>query len=127
MCTHTYLPAGHPWIRNYNNIKVPLDILIFKLMKPYMRSSPLRKAALRVCIRLCCDNYFTFLVLNVCVHIHIICLFNLLFLLSFFLKVDFLGLVCAKLRVSSSTETKSGRVVSNSYFFDKKENLFKVF
>lgn len=70
MCTHTYLPAGHPWIRNYNNIKVPLDILIFKLMKPYMRSSPLRKAALRVCIRLCCDNYFTFLVLNVCVHIH---------------------------------------------------------
>ncbi|XXG61062.1 hypothetical protein AAC387_Pa04g2810 [Persea americana] len=37
----------HPWIRNYNNIKVPLDILIFKLMKPYMRSSPLRKAALR--------------------------------------------------------------------------------
>ncbi|PIN19125.1 Ca2+/calmodulin-dependent protein kinase, EF-Hand protein superfamily [Handroanthus impetiginosus] len=37
----------HPWIRNTNNIKVPLDILIFKLMKTYMRSSPLRKAALR--------------------------------------------------------------------------------
>lgn len=40
--------AGHPWIRNYNDVKVPLDILIFKLMKTYMRSSSLRKAALRV-------------------------------------------------------------------------------
>lgn len=30
-------------------MKVPLDILIFKLMKAYMRSSSLRKAALRVC------------------------------------------------------------------------------
>jgi hypothetical protein len=42
--------AGHPWIRNYNDVKVPLDILIFKLMKTYMRSSSLRKAALRVSI-----------------------------------------------------------------------------
>ncbi|RWR84118.1 CDPK-related kinase 5 [Cinnamomum micranthum f. kanehirae] len=38
---------SHPWIRNYHDIKVPLDILIFKLMKAYMRSSSLRKAALR--------------------------------------------------------------------------------
>ncbi|CAI8618388.1 unnamed protein product [Vicia faba] len=38
---------SHPWIRNYNDVKVPLDILIFKLMKTYMRSSSLRKAALR--------------------------------------------------------------------------------
>ncbi|CAA0840933.1 CDPK-related kinase 5 [Striga hermonthica] len=37
----------HPWIKNINGVKVPLDILIFKLMKAYMRSSPLRKAALR--------------------------------------------------------------------------------
>ncbi|KAI3462769.1 hypothetical protein Pfo_019432 [Paulownia fortunei] len=37
----------HPWVRNSNDVKVPLDILIFKLMKAYMRSSPLRKAALR--------------------------------------------------------------------------------
>ncbi|KAL8534195.1 hypothetical protein ACS0TY_010264 [Phlomoides rotata] len=29
------------------DVKVPLDILIFRLMKAYMRSSPLRKAALR--------------------------------------------------------------------------------
>ncbi|XP_004505191.1 CDPK-related kinase 5-like isoform X2 [Cicer arietinum] len=38
---------SHPWIRNYNDVKVPLDILIFKLMKNYMKSSSLRKAALR--------------------------------------------------------------------------------
>ncbi|KAL3626787.1 CDPK-related kinase 5 [Castilleja foliolosa] len=37
----------HPWIKDINGIKVPLDILILKLMKAYMRSSPLRKAALR--------------------------------------------------------------------------------
>ncbi|CBI29545.3 unnamed protein product, partial [Vitis vinifera] len=37
----------HPWIKN-NDIKVPLDILILKLMKAYMRSSSLRKAALRL-------------------------------------------------------------------------------
>jgi serine/threonine protein kinase len=42
--------AGHPWIKNFNDVKVPLDILIFKLMKVYMRSSYLRKAALKVCI-----------------------------------------------------------------------------
>ncbi|KAK3024532.1 hypothetical protein RJ639_043724 [Escallonia herrerae] len=38
---------GHPWIRTFNDIKAPLDILVFRLMKAYMRSSPLRKAALR--------------------------------------------------------------------------------
>ncbi|PKI47473.1 hypothetical protein CRG98_032063 [Punica granatum] len=38
---------SHPWLRNYNGIKIPLDILIFKMMKAYMRSSPLRKAALK--------------------------------------------------------------------------------
>ncbi|POO02758.1 Serine/threonine protein kinase [Trema orientale] len=37
----------HPWLKSANDIKVPLDILIFKLMKTYMRSSSLRKAALR--------------------------------------------------------------------------------
>lgn len=37
----------HPWIKNSHDMKVPLDILIFKLMKTYMRSSALRKAALR--------------------------------------------------------------------------------
>ncbi|KAK3025620.1 hypothetical protein RJ639_042118 [Escallonia herrerae] len=38
---------GHPWIRTCNDIKAPLDILVFSLLKAYMRSSPLRKAALR--------------------------------------------------------------------------------
>ncbi|XP_071710377.1 CDPK-related protein kinase-like [Rutidosis leptorrhynchoides] len=39
---------SHPWIRNTaNEIKVPLDISILRLMKGYMRSSALRKAALR--------------------------------------------------------------------------------
>ncbi|XP_058751615.1 CDPK-related kinase 5-like [Vicia villosa] len=38
---------GHPWIKSYKDVKVPLDILVFKLMKSYMRSSSLRKAALR--------------------------------------------------------------------------------
>ncbi|KAH8503409.1 hypothetical protein H0E87_014618 [Populus deltoides] len=38
---------SHPWIKSSNEVKVPLDILILKLMKAYMRSSSLRKAALR--------------------------------------------------------------------------------
>lgn len=37
----------HPWIQSRNDAKVPLDILIFRLIKAYMRSSPLRKAALK--------------------------------------------------------------------------------
>ncbi|XP_022726580.1 CDPK-related protein kinase-like isoform X2 [Durio zibethinus] len=38
---------SHPWIQNHNDVKVPLDILVFRLMKAYMRSSTLRKAALK--------------------------------------------------------------------------------
>ncbi|PWA35002.1 CDPK-related protein kinase [Artemisia annua] len=39
---------SHPWIRSTaNELKVPLDISILRLMKAYMRSSALRKAALR--------------------------------------------------------------------------------
>lgn len=38
---------SHPWIKNSCNVKIPLDILVLKLMKAYMRSSALRKAALR--------------------------------------------------------------------------------
>ncbi|XVE49163.1 hypothetical protein DITRI_Ditri01bG0060200 [Diplodiscus trichospermus] len=38
---------SHPWIQSHNGIKVPLDILIFRLLKAYMRSSTLRKAALK--------------------------------------------------------------------------------
>ncbi|XVF67612.1 hypothetical protein PTKIN_Ptkin10aG0135300 [Pterospermum kingtungense] len=38
---------SHPWIQNHNDIKVPIDTLIFRLMKGYLRSSSLRKAALK--------------------------------------------------------------------------------
>lgn len=48
LLTYGFSASGHPWLRNTSDIKAPLDILIFKLMKAYMRSSPLRKAALRV-------------------------------------------------------------------------------
>nr|GMC93409.1 CDPK-related kinase 5-like [Ipomoea batatas] len=41
----------HPWIQKGNDVKAPLDILIFKLMKVYMRSSALRRAALRALSR----------------------------------------------------------------------------
>ncbi|XP_074295392.1 CDPK-related kinase 5-like isoform X2 [Silene latifolia] len=37
----------HPWLRNQGEVKVPLDVLVFKLLKIYMRSSLLRKAALK--------------------------------------------------------------------------------
>ncbi|KAL0356795.1 UNVERIFIED_CONTAM: CDPK-related protein kinase [Sesamum calycinum] len=37
----------HPWVQNHNKVKLTLDILVFRLMKAYMRSSSLRKAALR--------------------------------------------------------------------------------
>ncbi|XP_020551820.1 CDPK-related protein kinase-like isoform X3 [Sesamum indicum] len=36
----------HPWVQNHNKVKLTLDILVFRLMKAYMRSSSLRKAAL---------------------------------------------------------------------------------
>ncbi|KAF5751222.1 hypothetical protein HS088_TW02G00232 [Tripterygium wilfordii] len=49
----------HPWIRNHRDVKVPLDILILRLMKAYLRSSSLRKAALRALSRtLTADELF---------------------------------------------------------------------
>ncbi|XP_063937072.1 CDPK-related protein kinase isoform X2 [Daucus carota subsp. sativus] len=41
----------HSWIKNSHDIKFPLDILVLKLMRVYMRSSPLRKAALWTLMR----------------------------------------------------------------------------
>ncbi|KAL2943121.1 CDPK-related kinase 5 [Bienertia sinuspersici] len=38
---------SHPWLRNHGDVTIPLDILFFKLLKIYLRSSSLRKAALR--------------------------------------------------------------------------------
>ncbi|KAK6135684.1 hypothetical protein DH2020_030561 [Rehmannia glutinosa] len=37
----------HPWLQNHDKAKLTLDVLVFRLMKGYMRSSSLRKAALR--------------------------------------------------------------------------------
>ncbi|KAK9093821.1 hypothetical protein Scep_025290 [Stephania cephalantha] len=36
----------HPWLRN-GSYTVPLDILIYKLVKSYLRSTPLKRAALK--------------------------------------------------------------------------------
>eukprot|EP00252_Welwitschia_mirabilis_P021595 TRINITY_DN5577_c0_g1_i1.p1 TRINITY_DN5577_c0_g1~~TRINITY_DN5577_c0_g1_i1.p1 ORF type:complete len:577 (+),score=84.95 TRINITY_DN5577_c0_g1_i1:452-2182(+) len=37
----------HPWLRNSHNLKTPLDILVFRLVRSYLRASTLRKAALK--------------------------------------------------------------------------------
>ncbi|KAJ4972315.1 hypothetical protein NE237_005414 [Protea cynaroides] len=37
----------HPWLSNHQEIKIPLDILVYKLVRAYICSSSLRKAALR--------------------------------------------------------------------------------
>ncbi|KAK9123308.1 hypothetical protein Sjap_012910 [Stephania japonica] len=36
----------HPWLSNYQVTKIPLDIVVFKFIKAYVCSSPLRKSAL---------------------------------------------------------------------------------
>ncbi|KAJ4978403.1 hypothetical protein NE237_009183 [Protea cynaroides] len=38
---------SHPWLSNHQEIKIPLDILVYKLVKAYICSSSLRKTALR--------------------------------------------------------------------------------
>ncbi|XP_020108493.1 calcium/calmodulin-dependent serine/threonine-protein kinase 1-like isoform X1 [Ananas comosus] len=37
----------HPWIREAQEVRIPLDILTYKLMRAYISSSSLRKSALR--------------------------------------------------------------------------------
>ncbi|XP_042481239.1 CDPK-related kinase 7-like [Macadamia integrifolia] len=37
----------HPWLSNHQEIIIPLDILVYKLVRAYICSSSLRKAALR--------------------------------------------------------------------------------
>lgn len=39
--------AAHSWLRD-ENLAVPLDILIYKLVKSYVRATPLKRAALKV-------------------------------------------------------------------------------
>ncbi|MQL99259.1 hypothetical protein Taro_031993 [Colocasia esculenta] len=38
---------SHPWIHDCQDVKVPLDMLVYRLAKAYICSSPLRKSALR--------------------------------------------------------------------------------
>ncbi|KAJ8770408.1 hypothetical protein K2173_015022 [Erythroxylum novogranatense] len=37
----------HPWLANHHDVKIPLDIIVYKLVKAYICSSSLRKSALR--------------------------------------------------------------------------------
>ncbi|KAJ7976587.1 CDPK-related kinase [Quillaja saponaria] len=37
---------SHPWLANHQDIKIPLDMIIYKLVKAYICSSSLRKSAL---------------------------------------------------------------------------------
>ncbi|KAK8960091.1 Calcium/calmodulin-dependent serine/threonine-protein kinase 1 [Platanthera guangdongensis] len=37
----------HPWLREFEEVKLPFDILVYKLVKAYICSSSLRKSALR--------------------------------------------------------------------------------
>ncbi|XP_059068019.1 CDPK-related kinase 5-like [Cryptomeria japonica] len=37
----------HPWLRNSHTVKIPLDILIYRLVKAHLRASSLRRAALK--------------------------------------------------------------------------------
>ncbi|KAM0006213.1 putative protein kinase CAMK-CDPK family [Helianthus debilis subsp. tardiflorus] len=37
---------SHPWLANYHDVRIPLDMIIYKTVKSYICSSPLRKAAL---------------------------------------------------------------------------------
>lgn len=44
------LCIGHPWLVNHHDdMRIPLDMIIHKLVKAYICSSSLRKSALRVC------------------------------------------------------------------------------
>lgn len=43
----TSIFAAQPWLRDENRA-VPLDILIYKLVKSYIRSTPFKRTALKV-------------------------------------------------------------------------------
>ncbi|KAF3950014.1 hypothetical protein CMV_024177 [Castanea mollissima] len=42
----TFSIAAHPWLRN-DSRPIPLDILIYKLVKSYLNATPLKRAALK--------------------------------------------------------------------------------
>ena len=43
--------AAHPWLRDEQR-QIPLDMLIFKLIKSYLRATPLKRAALKVYVNM---------------------------------------------------------------------------
>ena len=43
-CLHV---AAHPWLRDEHR-QIPLDMLVFKLVKAYLGSTPIKRAALKV-------------------------------------------------------------------------------
>eukprot|EP00250_Pteridium_aquilinum_P015260 c22480_g1_i1 orf=512-2287(+) len=49
----------HPWIRGYQ--KVPLDVLIFRLVKSYLRSSVVRRAALKALSKTLSEDHLFYL------------------------------------------------------------------
>ncbi|KAM7463629.1 hypothetical protein LguiA_031750 [Lonicera macranthoides] len=50
----------HPWLRD-ENLTVPLDILIYKLVKSYVRATPLKRAALKALSKALTDDELIYL------------------------------------------------------------------
>lgn len=40
--------TGHPWLANHPDVKIPLDMIVYKLVRAYIYSSSLRRLALNV-------------------------------------------------------------------------------
>ncbi|XP_058753002.1 CDPK-related kinase 4-like [Vicia villosa] len=51
---------SHPWLRDERNA-IPLDILIYKLVKTYVRASPLKRSALKALSRALPEDEVTYL------------------------------------------------------------------
>ncbi|XP_004502721.1 CDPK-related kinase 4-like [Cicer arietinum] len=51
---------SHPWLRDERNV-IPLDILIYKLVKSYVRASPLKRAALKALSKALPEDELTYL------------------------------------------------------------------
>lgn len=44
---HASVTAAHPWLRD-DSRPIPLDILIYKLVKAYLHATPFKRAAVKV-------------------------------------------------------------------------------
>ncbi|KAK4749739.1 hypothetical protein SAY87_027188 [Trapa incisa] len=51
---------AHPWLRD-ENLPVPLDILIYRLVKSYVRTSPFKRAALKALAKALTEDELVFL------------------------------------------------------------------